>query len=120
MQKLKGDHVIRFYFDNKSHHFFLSVSKHDEKVDGHSMTSHPSLRIDGSIRSKYLRLKHNPAPFNTSPSYIEKSLIRSVDLVNEDGKKRMANKNTWKLSQKDFKRIKVLDKKRTRHLKKQK
>lgn len=120
MQKIKGDHIIRFYFDNKSHHFFLSISKHDERVDGHSMTSHPSLRVDGSLRIKYLKLKHNPSPSSTFPSYLEKSLLRNIDIVNKDGKKRMANKNTWKLSQKDFKRIKALDRKRTKHLKKQK
>ena len=113
-QKIKGDHIIRFYFYEKSHHPFMSVTKHGNYHDGHNMTTHPSLRMNKTIRGRYRRFRKNPNPDSSSISYYEGPLIRNVTA----DPKLMRLKKNWFLSIGDLKRLKINDKTKNLKIKK--
>ena len=73
------------------------------------MTTHPSLRQNGSIKSGYVRFRRNPNPANKNKSYYHKSIKRIINTTNKKGK-RLRMYKMWKISNADLRRLKRLDK----------
>lgn len=106
----------KFYHNKASHHFFLGIAKRGVTLAGHDMTTHPSLTSSGRPKKKYLILHDNPNPNDKRKSYLDRKLRKNVKVCFDDsGKKRLTIKKGWKLSKKDIKAIKKIDKKQIKN-----
>ena len=114
-KRIAGDHILRFHFDQKSGHPFMSISKKGDYYYGHEMTSSPSLRESGEVRSKYVKFRTNP---NRSQSKRQKSYYRrriKMNLYSPTGG-RLKPKQKWKISRFDLKKLKRLDKNKIKNV----
>ena len=109
-QMIPGDHIVRFYRDAKSGHPFMSISKNINVYYGHEMTTHPSLTKHGTIREGYVRLRKNPRAHDKARSYYHKSIKRITNLHEGNGKGRLSPRKHWRLSKRDLRRLKRIDK----------
>ena len=108
-KRIAGDHILRFHYDQKSGHPFMSISKKGDYYYGHEMTSSPSLKESGEIRSKYIRFRKNP---NGNQPKSQRSYYRKrikMNLYSPVGG-RLKLKKKWKIGKSDLKRLKRIDK----------
>ena len=113
LSKQKWNKQFKFYHNKGSEHFLLGVAERGGCAAGHDLTTHPSLNKNGKPKRKYLELTKNPNPEDSRVSYINRRLRKDVKRFFEDtGKKRLTVKKKWKLSKRDKKRIKKLDRKK--------
>ena len=115
LKKIPGDHMLRFYRDNKSSHPFMSISKNKNTHYGHEMTTHPSLNQKGLPRIGYIRFRKNPNPNNKNKSYYHKSIRKIKDTRTEKGL-RLKRKKNWRIINKDLKRLKRIDKNKIKNV----
>lgn len=114
-QKISGDHRIRFYRDAKSGHPFMSISRKNRAHYGHEMTTTPSLTINGKPRQNYVRFRSNPNRNDKRKSYYSRPIKRIKNLETNLGFRLRRYKN-WRLSRKDLKRLKKIDKKKIKNV----
>ena len=114
-KRIPGNHLVFFYYDYKTAHPFMCISNYNNYYYGHEMTTHPSLRQNGSIKSDYIRFRRNPNPTNKNKSYYHKSIKRIINTTNKKGK-RLRMYKTWKISNTDLRRLKRLDKRKSPHI----
>lgn len=116
-QKIPGNHRIAFYRDKKSGHPYMRISRYGKYYYGHDMTTHPSLRTDKVPRRGYVRFRKNPNPSSKEKSYYHKS-IRRLWVVNSNSGKRFDCKKDWVISNYDLRKLKRIDKKRIKNIRK--
>ena len=114
-KKVPGDHFVRFYYDYKTAHPFMCISNYKNYYFGHEMTTHPSLRKNGTIKSGYIRFRKNPNPESKNKSYYYKALKRILNSSNKKGKRLRLYKK-WRILRSDLKRLKRLDKRKSPHI----
>ena len=112
-QKIPGDHIVRFYYDQKSKHPFMSISIHKTNAYGHEMTTHPSLNIHNLPREGYVRLRKNPNPNSKAKSYYHRSIKK---IRNNDHYHRLSRKPKWWISKRDLRRLKIIDYKKIKNV----
>ena len=110
-RRIPGDHRLRFYRDIKSGHPYMSISKNGNKYYGHDMTSHPSLKDNGSPRKKYVKMHRNPNPDDKRVSYYSRKIKR---VINYGQRLRLHPK--WRISYKDLKVLKMINKKKIKNV----
>ena len=110
LNKQRWNKQIKFYHNKGSGHFFLCVGYRGDYVAGHDLTTHPTLNRKGKPKNKYIALFKNPNPNDKRKSFMDKHLRKNLKIHFQDsGKKRLTKKQNWKLSKRDKKRIKRLD-----------
>ena len=111
--KQKWNKHFVFYHNKGTLHFVLGVAKRGDYVAGHELTTHPSLNKNGKPKKKYILLQKNPNPGDVRNSYADKHLRKNIRVHFQDTwEKRLVIRKKWKLSKKDKKYIKKLDKKK--------
>ena len=75
------------------------------------MTTTPSLTINGKPRQNYVRFRSNPNRNDKRKSYYSRPIKRIKNLETNLGFRLRRYKN-WRLSRKDLKRLKKIDKKK--------
>ena len=113
--KVPGDHRLRFFRDAKSQHPFMSISIHSNFIYGHEMTTHPSLNQKGLPRNYYVKFRRNPNPNNKTLSYYHRSIRRIKNTYTKKGY-RFRRKTNWRISKKDLRILKRIDKKRIKNV----
>ena len=104
LQKIGGDHILRFYFDNKSKHPLMGISRIQNAVSGHQMTSHPEKTASGIVKKSYIKFKTNPnTKEKNKVSYYRKKIKRNISID------RLSLKKEWTISKHDFKVLKNID-----------
>lgn len=114
-QKVPGDHKIRFFRDAKSGHPFMSISMKNNYHYGHEMTTSPSLDSKEKPRKNYIRLATNPNKNDKRRSFYNRSIKRINNKPSHLGNRLRRYKN-WKITRKDLKRLKRVDKKRIKNV----
>ncbi len=110
LMKQKWNKQTKFYHNLTSKHFILTIASKGDYVAGHDMTTHPSLKRNGKIKRKYILSKTNPNPNDKRQSYVDRKLRIGLKIhFTDTGKTRLRLKRGWKLSKKDKKLIKKLD-----------
>ena len=112
-KKIPGDHIVRFYYDKKSGHPFMSISLYKIIVYGHEMTTHPSRKENGLPRNGYVRFRKNPNPSSKEKSYYHRSIKR---IENKEKHGRLSYKKSWVISKRDLRRLKRIDQKKIKNV----
>ena len=106
----KWNKQIKIFHNKGSKHFLLVIALRGNYVAGHDLTTHPSLNKDGNPKKKYLKLYKNPNPSDKRNSYLDKHLRINIRINFDDtGRKRLIVKRKWKISKRDKKIIKRMD-----------
>ena len=110
LNRQKWNKIIKIYHNKGSEHFLISIATRGDYAAGHDLTTHPSLNKNGFPKKKYMLLHKNPNPLDKRKSYINKHLRKNIKMHFVDtGRKRLELKKKWKVSKKDKKKIKRID-----------
>ena len=114
MHKIGGDHIVRFYFDMRSGHPFMAITKEKDTISGHEMTTTPPLTKNNTIKSGYIRFRRKPNRHQQKKSYYKRRIKRRLQLSKSSG--RFKIQKNWAISRKDLKVLKNVDKKKIKNV----
>ena len=112
-RKIPGDHNLRFFFDEKSGHPFMSVSKKGDYYFGHEMTTSPELTQSNRIRKCYVKFRKNPNPHNKKKSFYHKRIKQNI-FSPKNG--RLKPKRNWRISSRDLKILRKIDRRKIKNV----
>ena len=112
---IPGNHIVKFYRDEKSGHPFMGISEFGTRVYGHEMTTHPARKNNKKPRAKYQMFHKNPSGDKETESFYKKTVKKIINEVTVLGPL-LKLKRLWKIGKRDLKILKNLDKKRIKNV----